>query len=738
MPLPIAQDVLQHAANRQRGLIVKLVALNVAIGMLLCALVYFVLSTSRQAVATQTQAIAENLAAVAKLNVESELGRIDAVLTATADEIQRMQAAGMDDDQVLLDVLASRIRLVPGAEALRLSDAKGQVRWGNALAPNAPANIADRPYFQQAMSSPRSSTLVTAPIRSRISGHWIVALLRPVRPNGEFSGVLYASIAVGHFEGLFSRYALGESDAVTLRNAAMQLIARRSPGSISPGEVGEVIVSPELRATTRDSPSGGAFVSRVAMDGVERTTAYQAVDGWPFVVYAGLNNARFLKAWWQQALWVSSLATLSWLLVALASLAAFRSSARQAQVLAALAEQTRQTQALLRVAADGIHIVDRRGVLIEMSDSFAEMLRSTRERLLGRHVSTWDVNQDETKIDAWLAKVAPGDRQRIEVQHRRDDGTIIDVELQMRVTEISGELMIFASGRDITQIKRLLHEQTAMLESDLVGMVRVESQTIGWANRAFERLFGYARGELTDKPLRVLYPDDATYRQAGDEATSMLRGSVQHRMELRMRRRTGEVIWIAVSGVRLSRAQTFWMAVDITAMKQTHEQLAHAASHDSLTGLPNRLLLRQRLQQSLAAATAADSALAVCYMDLDGFKAVNDQLGHEAGDLLLVEVARRVSAVLRPGDAAFRVGGDEFVLVLAPSPRPEWQQLLDRLMACIAQPIDLNRGMPAFVHVTIGVAVSQGVASDVESLLDQADEVMLRGKRSGKNQVWWS
>jgi PleD family two-component response regulator len=64
--------------------------------------------------------------------------------------------------------------------------------------------------------------------------------------------------------------------------------------------------------------------------------------------------------------------------------------------------------------------------------------------------------------------------------------------------------------------------------------------------------------------------------------------------------------------------------------------------------------------------------------------------------------------------------------------------LLDRLMACIAQPIDLNRGMPAFVHVTIGVAVSQGVASDVESLLDQADEVMLRGKRSGKNQVWWS
>lgn len=739
MPLTFVQEDLEHATHRRRRLVVKLAALNLAIALLLSVLVYFVLNASKQTVAAQTQAIAENLAAVAKLNIESELGRIDAVLAATADEIQRMQAAGIDDDQVLLDVLASRMPLVPGAEALRLTDAKGQVRWGNELSPAAPANIGDRPYFQRAMSSPQASTLVTAPLRSRVSGHWIVALLRPIRPNGAFNGVLYASIAVSHFEALFARYELGEKDAVTLRNDAMQLIARRSPGSASQGEVGGVIVSPELRATTRESPSGGSFISEVAVDGVERTTAYRAVDGWPFVVYAGLNNDRFLEAWWQQAWTVSSLAALSWLLVALASLAALRSHVRQARVLAALAEQTRQTQALLRIAADGIHIMDRHGRLVEMSDSFAEMLHSTRERLLGRHVSTWDVNQDEARINAWLAKVALGDKQRVEVQHRRDDGTVIDVELQLRVGEIAGELMIFASGRDITQVKRLLHEQTAMLESDLVGMVRVQNRTIGWRNRAFERLFGYEPGELAGKPLRLLYPDDDTFSEAGDAAASMLRESVHHhRMELRMRRRTGELIWIAVSGVRLSNAETFWMAVDITAVKQTHERLAHAASHDALTGLPNRLLLRQRLQLSLAAAATEGSAVAVCYMDLDGFKAINDQLGHEAGDLLLVEVARRVAAFLRPGDAAFRVGGDEFVVVLAPSPRTEWHRLLDRLMACIAQPIELNRGRPASVRATIGVAVSSSDASSVESLIDHADAIMLRGKRSAKSQVWWS
>lgn len=742
MPLPLVQEVFDPATHTRRGLVARLAVLNVAIALLLSALVYLVLDASRQTVASQTRAIAENLAAIAKLNIESELGRIDAVLSATADEIERLQAAGPMDEQALIDLLASRRTLLPAAEALRMSDATGRVRWGTALPNTLPgaavATIADRPYFKQAMASTQATTLVTEPLRSQASGHWIVVLLRPLRPNGTFSGVLYVSLAASHFEALFDRYAMSDHDAVTLRNTAMQLIARRAPGSASPSRVGEVVVSPELRATARDNPNGGFFVAKVALDQVERATAYRAVEGWPFVVYAGLNNARFLTPWRHQAVTVSLLAALCWLLVALASLVAFRASVRQSRVLHALAEQTRQMQALLRVAADGLHILDREGRLVEMSDSFAEMLRSTRERLLGRHVSSWDVNQDKTTIDAWLAKIAVGDKQRVEVQHLRDDGTVIEVELQLRVTEISGELMIFAAGRDITQVKQLLHEQTAMLESDLVGMVRVEGQTIGWRNQAFERLFGYAPGELAGMPLRTLYPDDDSYREAASEAKSMLGGAVQHRMELRMRRKTGERIWLAVSGVRLSHSQTFWMAVDITAMKQTHAQLAHAASHDPLTGLPNRVLLRQRLQQSLAGAAKEGRALAVCYMDLDGFKAINDQLGHEAGDLLLVEVAQRLRSVLRPGDDAFRIGGDEFVLVLAPATRAQWQQLLDRLLARITAPIDLQRGQPAWVHVTIGVATSEAVVSNVESLLDQADEIMLRGKRSGKGRVWWS
>ncbi|TPG23120.1 hypothetical protein EAH83_13290 [Variovorax ginsengisoli] len=182
MPLPLVQEVFDPATHTRRGLVARLAVLNVAIALLLSALVYLVLDASRQTVASQTRAIAENLAAIAKLNIESELGRIDAVLSATADEIERLQAAGPMDEQALIDLLASRRTLLPAAEALRMSDATGRVRWGTALPNTLPgaavATIADRPYFKQAMASTQATTLVTEPLRSQASGHWIVVLLR--------------------------------------------------------------------------------------------------------------------------------------------------------------------------------------------------------------------------------------------------------------------------------------------------------------------------------------------------------------------------------------------------------------------------------------------------------------------------------------------------------------------------------------------------------------------------------
>jgi diguanylate cyclase (GGDEF)-like protein/PAS domain S-box-containing protein len=346
------------------------------------------------------------------------------------------------------------------------------------------------------------------------------------------------------------------------------------------------------------------------------------------------------------------------------------------------------------------------------------------------------VNQDETKISAWLAKVKDGDKQTVDVQHRRDDGTVIEVELRLRIAEIAGELLVFGSGRDVTEVRELSREQNAMLENDLVAMAKVEGRVIKWRNQAMERMFGYAPGELDGQSTRVLYESDEVFRQVGEGMYPVVRGGAQYRAQVRMRRKHGEILWIDLSAARLSDSVTLLMAVDITAMKEAHEHMVHVAFHDGLTKLPNRLLLADRLEQALGVAQREGSQVAVCFMDLDGFKAVNDRLGHDAGDALLVEVARRLRANIRPSDTAARLGGDEFVLVLRSIQGDGWRRVLERVVQALAEPVTLPDGTAATVGTTFGVALSGRSETETpDELLDRADHLMLAGKRAGKGGI---
>jgi diguanylate cyclase (GGDEF)-like protein len=174
-------------------------------------------------------------------------------------------------------------------------------------------------------------------------------------------------------------------------------------------------------------------------------------------------------------------------------------------------------------------------------------------------------------------------------------------------------------------------------------------------------------------------------------------------------------------------------ALDYTAMmdslREKEEGLRNAALHDHLTGLPNRVLLADRLEQAgLRAARQPGHRFAILLLDLDGFKAVNDSLGHAAGDVLLVEVAHRLTGLLRRSDTVARLGGDEFVVLLDGVTPPEWQEVVcASITAAITEPfvIDGNR---VEVGLSIGVAVSSDDAADPDHLLREADAAMYRAK----------
>jgi diguanylate cyclase (GGDEF)-like protein len=174
---------------------------------------------------------------------------------------------------------------------------------------------------------------------------------------------------------------------------------------------------------------------------------------------------------------------------------------------------------------------------------------------------------------------------------------------------------------------------------------------------------------------------------------------------------------------------------NITQLLKRQQQLERIANHDFLTGLPNRLFLFVRLGQAMAQARRSNDFLAICYLDLDGFKAINDQFGHAAGDSLLQEVASRIQAVVRGNDTVARMGGDEFAILLGDIKQPDdCSSLLERLLAAIQVPVALDTGDAVTVTASIGVTLFPTDDGEPDALLHHADLAMYQAKERGKGR----
>jgi diguanylate cyclase (GGDEF)-like protein len=184
---------------------------------------------------------------------------------------------------------------------------------------------------------------------------------------------------------------------------------------------------------------------------------------------------------------------------------------------------------------------------------------------------------------------------------------------------------------------------------------------------------------------------------------------------------------------------TAWRLIDArererNAARQHADQMERIAQYDTLTGVPSRILLADRLRQAMSWVNRTGTLLAICYLDLDGFKPVNDTLGHDAGDQLLVEIAGRLSRCLRDSDSVVRVGGDEFVVLLVGlSCEAEYQQALQRILDSVHQPIAIGEST-ATVAASIGVTLYPQAETDPEALLRLADQAMYQAKQQGGNR----
>lgn len=255
-------------------------------------------------------------------------------------------------------------------------------------------------------------------------------------------------------------------------------------------------------------------------------------------------------------------------------------------------------------------------------------------------------------------------------------------------------------------------------------------------NPAFTQITGYERDEILGQTPRVL----SSGRHEPDFYAEMWRAIAEDGYwigEIWDQRKNGEIYpeRLSIAPIRGADGEvTHYIGVftDISQLKRQEEQLQHLAQHDALTGVPNRMLLADRMRQAIAQARRGNELLAVGYLDLDGFKPINDTHGHEVGDHLLVEMARRMTQSLRGGDTVARLGGDEFVLLLRGlKDQEECEATLNRLLEVIAQPFHLD-GLDAALSASIGVSLYPGDDDDPDTLLRHADQAMYAAKQAGR------
>ena len=414
----------------------------------------------------------------------------------------------------------------------------------------------------------------------------------------------------------------------------------------------------------------------------------------------------------------------------------------------ALKRESEKNLALLRNASDGIHILDPDGHVIEASDSFCAMLGYSREEAIGMHVSQWDAILDRHALAAAIRQqLAHRGRSEFESRHRRKDGSVFDVEISGYPLELDGRPVLFNSSRDITARKQAEAElriaATAFETQDGIIVTDADSNILR-VNPAFTDITGYTAADVMGKNPRILKSgrhDSGFYAAMWDSINA--HGSWSG--EIWNRRKNGEIYpeRLTISALRDPDGKlTNYVAsiADITLRKAAEEEIRSLAFYDPLTGLPNRRLMLDRLQQALASCLRSQKQGALLFIDLDNFKSLNDTLGHDKGDLLLQQVARRLELCVRKGDTVARLGGDEFVVMLEDlSNHPmegasQTESVGEKILEMLNKPYQL---MLHEYHnsPSIGATLFGPAHGDIDELFKQADIAMYQAKKAGRNNL---
>lgn len=392
---------------------------------------------------------------------------------------------------------------------------------------------------------------------------------------------------------------------------------------------------------------------------------------------------------------------------------------------------------IFNAAPDGILTVDYDGKIQSMNGAALQMFSYDEKHIVGKHIDLLIPELDLPVADYFTKK----GHSTSECIGLKSSGETLFLELKVSSVELPDNTLFTFILRDVTQAnemaERLRILSRAVEQSPSSVVIADLEGEVEYVNASFEHMTGVdSITYLAGQPdLSSLLPADAM-----KEIKKVVSKGLEWRGIVKRYREDDSKTpyWesVVVSPIRLNGGQIkhiLRIGVDITVQKEQEERLIKQANYDALTGLPNRMLAYDRLQKALVSCRRNGLYLVLMFLDLDRFKYVNDTLGHEAGDQLLIEAANRLEACMREECTVARLGGDEFVIIISDLINPLVAEVLaHRIMQAFEEPFVIEK-QSFFISTSIGISIFPDDGEDVKTLLKNADSAMYRAKELGRS-----